>query len=192
MEIAALRPSNSTGAAKDLPLHSPALVVAAQEVLQQGLVLLETSAEKYAIVAPAPFEASIGQHFRHVLEHFQCVLRGTTCGEVNYDARERNPRIETEVPYAIESTLDVIRKLQAWTESTLKERCNTTSSLDYHSDWPSIIASNLGRELAYCIGHTIHHFAIIRLLCSHIGIALPAEFGYAPSTLKHKGSTAAD
>ena len=192
MREAALRASDSTGAANGLPLRAPELVVAAQEVLQQGLVLLESAGEKYGTVVATPYDASIGQHYRHVLEHFQCVLRGAACGEVNYDARERNLRMETEVPYATGSTQEVMRELQSWTETTLEERCSTISSLDYHSSGPSQISSNLGRELAYCIGHAIHHFAIIRLLCSQVGIAVPAKFGYAPSTLKHKSSTAAD
>jgi hypothetical protein len=55
-----------------------------------------------------------------------------------------------------------------------------------------MIDSNIGRELAYCIGHAIHHYAIVRLICNEVGVEVPKDFGYAPSTLKHQSSLAAD
>jgi uncharacterized damage-inducible protein DinB len=192
MKAALMNPNVPAASTQHIPIGAPDLVLATQEVLEQGLSLLASSAEKYSLVAPAPFDASIGQHFRHVLEHFHCLLQGTVTGEVNYDSRERNPRIETEVPFAIGATREVIRRFQTWTDSTIAQRCSTVSSLAYHSDSPSLISSNLGRELAYCIGHAIHHFAIIRLLCSHVGVQVPPGFGYAPSTLKYQSSLAAD
>lgn len=183
--------TSSEWAANTLP-QTPALVLATKEVLQQSLRLLESCGEKYAFVEPAPFDASVGRHFRHVLEHFHCLLQGANSGEVNYDGRKRDARIETEASFAAAATNEVIRQIELWNAVTLAQRCSTVSSLAYHSDSPSIISSNLGRELAYCIGHAIHHFAMIRLLCSHIGVKIPADFGYAPSTLKYQSSLAAD
>ena len=52
--------------------------------------------------------------------------------------------------------------------------------------------SNIGRELAYCVGHAIHHYAIIQLISSHLGVEVPEEFGIAPSTLKSRSSLTAD
>lgn len=192
MKPNSINPIVMSGRAKEIPFQTPELVIAAEEVLEQGLRLLDSSAEKYSLVAPAPFAASIGQHYRHVLEHFHCLLEGAASGEVNYDSRKRNPRIENEIAYAGEATREVINKIQTWDDAALAQRCSTVSSLAYHSDSPSLISSNLGRELAYCIGHAIHHFAIIRLLCSHVGVEVPADFGYAPSTLKYQSSMAAD
>jgi uncharacterized damage-inducible protein DinB len=42
--------------------------------------------------------------------------------------------------------------------------------------------STRARELAFVVSHTIHHQAIIALLMSFQGLAVPAQFGYAPST----------
>jgi hypothetical protein len=36
------------------------------------------------------------------------------------------------------------------------------------------------------------HYAIVRPICSQLGIDVPKEFGVAPSTLKYKSSMAAD
>jgi len=47
------------------------------------------------------------------------------------------------------------------------------------------VRSNLAREVMFCVGHAIHHYAILKILCAGIGVKLPYEFGVAPSTLKH-------
>ena len=177
---------NQTG-----PSEIPGLVVAAQDVLLQGLQLLDLAEEPYARVVGAPFDASIGQHYRHVLEHFQCLVNGSASDEVNYDARKRDQRMETDRGFAANATWQLIQELNTWTQATLERRCTAVSSVDYESDEPTSIPSNLARELAYCIGHTIHHYAIIRLVCGQVGVTVPTRFGYAPSTIKHQSSLAA-
>lgn len=173
--------------------QTPELVVASQDVLIQGLGLLFNIWDTtYSRVAEAPYSASIGGHYRHVLEHFQCVIRGIRSGEINYDARERNPRLETEVTYATIATCDVLRAIKNYTDAAVARPCKVVKSISYGSAPPSVIESNVGRELAYCVGHAIHHYAIVRLICSHIGVKVPNEFGIAPSTLKSRSSLAAD
>jgi hypothetical protein len=173
--------------------QTPELVVASQDALIQGLGLLFNIWDKtFSRVAEAPYSASIGGHYRHVLEHFQCVIDGIRPGEINYDARERNPRMETEVTYATIATCDVLRAIKNYTGASLARPCKVVNSTSYGSAQPSVIESNFGHELAYCVGHAIHHYAIIRLICSHLGVEVPSEFGIAPSTLKYRSSIAAD
>ena len=173
-------------------METPELVGAAQGVLLQGLGLLfELGDHTFSRAAGAPFNASIGQHYRHVLEHFHSLIVGGRTGEVNYDARERNPRLQGEVTYASIVTCDVLRALKRYTEETLTRPCKIISSLGYGTSSPSTLESNVSRELAYCIGHAIHHYAIVRLICHEIGVTVPAEFGFAPSTLRHRASIAA-
>lgn len=169
------------------------LVAAAQDVLLQGLALLfQLSDRQFSQIARAPFHASIGGHFRHVLEHFHCLIEGLPAGQVNYDARPRNPRMENELSFASIATCDVLRAIKRWSPETLDRDCRTVSSVAYSSDAPVLLGSNVGRELAYCVAHAIHHYAVIRLICSEAGIEVSREFGYAPSTLKHRFSLAAD
>jgi len=171
----------------------PELICAAQDVLLQGLGLLfQLRDQKYAQIAREPFHASIGGHYRHVLEHFHCLIEGLPSGVVNYDARRRNPRIENEVSFASIATCDVLRVIKKWSDATLDGPCKTVSSVAYHSDATALLDSNVARELAYCVAHAIHHFAIIRLICSELDVEVPKEFGYAPSTLKHQSSLSAD
>ena len=177
---------------KEPQMDTPELVMAAQDVLLQGLGLLfELHDQAYSHVASAPFHASVGQHYRHVLEHFQSLIRGISPREINYDARERNPRLQGEVSYASIATCDVLRALKRYSEGTLALPCKVINSVGYGASGPSTFASNVSRELAYCIGHAIHHYAIVRLICHEIGVTVPTEFGVAPSTLRHRASIAA-
>jgi uncharacterized damage-inducible protein DinB len=177
----------------DIQMETPELIAAAQDVLMQGLGLLfELSDRTYSHAAPAPFNASIGQHYRHVLEHFHSLIKGVRGGEINYDARERNPRVQGEVTYASIATCDVLRALKRYTQETLTRGCQVINSVGYSASQPSTFESNVSRELAYCVGHAIHHYAIVRLISYEVGITVPAEFGVAPSTLKHMASLAAD
>jgi len=172
---------------------SPELIVAAQDVLLQGLGLLfELGGRTYSHVARTPFNASVGQHYRHVLEHFQSLIRGLRAAEINYDARERNQRLQSDVTYASIATCDVLRALKKCTNESLTRDCKVINSVGYSASQPSCLDSNVSRELAYCIGHAVHHFAIIRLICHEIDITVPAEFGVAPSTLRHMNLLAAD
>ncbi len=174
-------------------MKTPELIEAAQDVLMQGLGLLfELGDHSYSQAASAPFHASIGQHYRHVLEHFHSLIRGLRAEEINYDARERNPRLQGEVTYASIATCDVLRALKRCTEETLARPCKVINSVAYGTSQASTFESNVSRELAYCIGHAIHHYAIIRLICHEMEISVPAEFGVAPSTMKHMASLAAD
>jgi hypothetical protein len=174
-------------------MRTPELIEAAQDVLLQGLGLLfELGDHTYSRVAGLPLNASIGQHYRHVIEHFQSLIKGQYAGEINYDARVRNPRIESEVTYASVATCDVLRALKRYTAETLARECRVVNSVGYSADVPSKFDSYVSRELAYCAGHAIHHYAIIRLICHEIGISVPPELGVAPSTMRHRSSLATD
>jgi hypothetical protein len=178
---------------RSMEQQTPELVIASQDVLLQGLGLLFDLWDRtYSRVVAAPYKASIGQHYRHILEHFQCLIRGLRSGEINYDARERNPRLESEVTCASIATCDVLRAIKNYSDVTLALPCRVVQSVSYDTAQPTSIESNLGREMAYCTGHAIHHYAIIRLICSEVGIDVPAEFGLAPSTLKHMSTLDAD
>ncbi len=175
----------------ETPNYAAELMRATEDVLSQGLTLLfELGDATYSRTASAPFHASIGGHYRHVLEHFESLIKGLRAGEINYDARERNLRLQSEVTYASIVTCDVLRALKRFAPDTLSRNCRVINSVGYGVSQPVSMDSNVARELAYCIGHAIHHYAIIRLICHELDVRVPAEFGVAPSTLKHRAATA--
>ena len=188
--ITALVAPNATPGS-DAVMFAPELVQAANDVLLQGLQLLfEVGDSTFSRTAGAPFHASIGGHYRHVLEHFRSLIYGLRATEINYDARERNVRLQSEVSYASIATCDTLRALKHYDGRILRRECKVISSVGYGASEPLEMNSNIGRELAYCIGHAIHHYAIIRLICHELGVSVPTEFGVAPSTLKHRATVA--
>jgi len=159
----------------------PELIVAAQNVLLQGLSLLfKLSDRTYSQFTEAPHRASIGGHYRHVLEHFQCVIRSLRSGEINYEAREGKSRLETDVTYATIATCDVLRAIKNYDDAVLNRAFKVVNILPYGASRRSFVETTVGRELAYCVGLAIHHYAIVSSICSQLGIDVPAEFGVAP------------
>jgi hypothetical protein len=45
--------------------------------------------------------------------------------------------------------------------------------------------STVRRELQFLLSHTVHHFALIAVLLERFEIAVPDDFGIAPSTLRY-------
>ncbi len=89
-------------------------------------------------------------------------------------------------------TEDLIDEFGDLTREILQGECAVTYSVGYGETEVEAVRSNLAREVVFCVGHAIHHYAILRLLCAGAGVQLPYEFGVAPSTLKHLKSETVD
>lgn len=128
--------------------------------------------------------ASIGQHVRHILEFYICLLRGAGASRVSYDNRVRNTEIETNTSVAMGSIDDILKKLSGIVRDhpVVLEGNYTESSTgaDCH------IPSSLYRELAYNLEHSIHHQALIKVGLKELGIEalLNEHFGVAPATVR--------
>jgi hypothetical protein len=169
------------------------LNTAAKDVLQQGCLFLERSGEeRYSRPLEGEFAACLGAHYRHVLDHFLCLAEGMRTGQVNYDLRRRNPQVESSVTCARLVTEDLIDEFGGLSSEILQRECDVTYSVGYDQTDAEAVRSNLAREVMFCVGHAIHHYAILRILCVGIGVRLPYEFGIAPSTLKHQETETAE
>ena len=124
-------------------------------------------------------EASIGQHSRHIIELYQALLKGYESGEINYDKRKREQKIELEKEFAI----DQFKKLQG-----VLEKPNKELFLNYELVGNEIrLASNYYREIMYNLEHLVHHQALIRVAIEkETNIVLAESFGYAYATLQYK------
>ncbi len=166
-----------------------ALIASVHDVLDQGLLLLSTVEEDtFGTVAGSPYSASIGQHYRHVLDHFICLADGIMTGTIDYDQRNRNRQLETSRAVARDKTEQLREMFWGLGEAKLSAQYRVLYSIGYSNDAAQEIDTVLAREIAFCVSHAIHHFAIIRLVCSHFSIELPQEFGVAPSTLKYRAA----
>jgi hypothetical protein len=156
------------------------------EVLRQGESLLNSvSDEDYTRKLSTVFGSTIGGHYRHCLDHFQTLLRGLDAYEINYDNRERNPRIENDRTLALAETHRILRGFGSIPMPFLKCPMNVRSKVSYEVDVAPLIGSTVGREFMYAVAHTIHHYALIAVMCRMLEVPVPAGFGVAPSTLKH-------
>jgi hypothetical protein len=172
------------------------LNIAVKDVLQQGCIFLDRIGdEKYGCPLEGPVgekPVSLGSHYRHVLDHFLCLAEGIPTGQVNYDQRRRNAQLESSVTCARLVTQGLSEELGGLSGEILQGECAVTYSVGYGEAEAEAVRSNLAREVMFCVGHAIHHYAILRLLCAGVGIQLPYEFGVAPSTLKHLKSEASE
>ena len=76
------------------PAESQELIQSVLETLDQGEALLtQLSNQDYTRQVPVAFNASIGGHYRHCLDHFRSLLDSATDGDLNYDHRERGTSI---------------------------------------------------------------------------------------------------
>jgi hypothetical protein len=102
---------------------------------------------------------------------------------INYAARRRDLRIETDPDHALAQAQLLAARL-----GDLDEATPCTLDCAEHGNDGLQTRSTLGRELQYNVEHTIHHLAIIKIALRLVApdIALPEHFGVAPSTIRHR------
>ena len=161
------------------------------EALRQGEVLLsEISDENYTRKLPAAFNASIGGHYRHCLDHFRTLLEAAPSGDLNYDHRERGTLVETDRYAALNLTRELITGWENLNLFFIARHLNVTCKTSYSASGSQAAPSTVGREIMYVVAHAVHHYALIGVMGSVMGLQLPTCFGVAPSTLKHQQETA--
>ena len=167
------------------------IIAAAENVLSQGeAMLLGLSDLDYSRKLEIAFNASIGSHFRHCLDHFKNLFQALGSNQVNYEDRKRDARIETDRQFALSVTRELRRSLQDLPMAALAQPLATHCKVNYLVDNPQIANSSFGREIMYSVAHAIHHYALISVMARSMQVKLPASFGVAPSTLQHQQALA--
>ena len=116
-------------------------------------------------------------------------VRGLQDGEVNYDHRDRGTNAERDRPAALAEILRLEEELTAFPWDAVSHLVKLTALVA--PDRPPVTTlTSAERELAFVVSHTIHHNAIIGIMARLLGAELPADFGYAPSTIAHQRSRA--
>jgi hypothetical protein len=165
------------------------LVLAAQSLLidcQQFIQSLPTELFcRPSLLLPG---GTIGKHLRHLVDHYAAALVGhETDRVVDYDHRERNVPMENDTMCAVEYLTRLIAELAdvspASLDSTLTIRIMTSASGD-----TMLLASTLGRELAFATHHGVHHQAMMRAIACEHGHSVDCGFGKAPSTLNNENA----
>ncbi len=166
------------------------LIQSVVEVLRQGeLLLTEISDETYVHKVVVAFDASIGGHYRHCLDHFRALLEAADAGDLNYDHRERGTLIENDRFAALNATRELREGYEKFQVALLARPLNVTCKTSYASSGSQASPSTVGREVMYAVAHAVHHYALIGVIAGIMELSLPAGFGVAPSTLKHQAQT---
>jgi hypothetical protein len=168
-----------------------ALIAAVIEVLNQGETLLgEIDNGSYVRKLPAAFNASIGGHYRHCLDHFRSLLDSAVAGDLNYDHRERGTLVESDRFAALNATLSLRDDYQQLWADCLDRELNVTCKTSYAASGSQVSPSTVGREVMYVVAHAVHHYALIGIMGGLMGLKMPVGFGVAPSTMKHQADLA--
>lgn len=143
-------------------------------------LLLTIPGDSYR-VSPARLSGSVGTHVRHCLDHAEALLSCSPGGELTYDSRRRGTAVETDVRAALGEIKRLHLALTDLDPMRLDQPLTLRSMMRRDGD-SVFVKTTLGREFAFVVQHTIHHCAIIGLLLERVGVAVPRQFGYAPST----------
>lgn len=132
---------------------------------------------------PLIFGASVGQHVRHIIEFYICLLKKEDEKHVCYDKRERNILLETDKDFinmSIDKIVDQLNEIKTDREMVLEIAFSEESA--HYESYPT----SLYRELAYCLEHTIHHLATIKIAVTNLipSYTLPENFGVAYATIR--------
>lgn len=133
----------------------------------------------------------IGAHLRHVIEHYEALIFPADAGIVDYDSRPRDLQLQQSGDVAdgrLHALLDWLAQAPASALDT-PLRLRALGGLD--GDVAFAVDTTFARELAFVAGHAIHHYALLRRHCEQYGIAVPHDFGKAPSTVAHERASIA-
>jgi len=158
-------------------------------IFNQVIEILDTlSDEDYSKSLDIFNGSTLGQHFRHILDFYNCVLMGAAYGELNYANRDRSPSMERNTSLAKNAFLELQQSIDQLSDET-----SIKVMTDFHTDDNQkdvMVTSSVGRELMYAYDHAVHHLAIIK-----IGIRenfhynnINESIGVAPSTIKYEAS----
>ena len=167
--------------------NSEELLQSVVATLAQGEALLEQLSDaEFTRKLPVAFNAAIGGHYRHCLDHFRGLLDAAMDGDLNYDHRERGTLIENDRFAALNATRELREAYERLDPIFLNRSLNVTCKTSYATSGSQVSPSTIGREVMYSVAHAVHHYALIGFMAGVMGLAMPAGFGIAPSTVKHQ------
>jgi hypothetical protein len=122
--------------------------------------------------------ATIGEHTRHCIELFQCLLTQYETGVINYDKRQRDLAIQSQTEVAKLALQAVLSQL---------EKPNVELVLEQDYDGNRIqITTTYQRELLYNLDHCVHHQALIKVALHSSTVQIDPNFGVARSTIAYR------
>jgi hypothetical protein len=161
------------------------LINACKAIFEDGhFYLSKISPEAYKQPLDLYSGSSLGQHTRHWIEFFQCLIdQSISDGVLCYDKRKRDLTLEcipekaVETLHAMEQVLD---ELPALDQIMLTSEMSDGTKVEF--------PTSMYREMWFVIEHAVHHLALIKigLKTLYPDWQLPEHFGVATSTIQHQ------
>ncbi|MEO9511298.1 MAG: DinB family protein [Flavobacteriaceae bacterium] len=135
---------------------------------------------------PVLNNATIGQHIRHILEFYICLLECANFEYLNYDDRKRDKNIEVST----EKCLSIVKYLLKEMKKHQKD-FEMTLYADYGTGQTNkavSVKTSFFRELLYNIEHLVHHLAIVKIGLQSLEpiVKISDNFGIAASTIRNR------
>jgi len=156
-------------------------------LVQLSKVLEAITDEVYVMRMDEVYDASVGLHVRHVIDHYDMFFAGLPDKLINYDARPREASVETQRGCALERIQSLIEQMEKMSDQD--SSVQVIMELQSRPTKETRQASSIARELAFLHSHATHHYATLALMlkvCNR-DIDLP-EFGLAPATIRNQES----
>lgn len=159
--------------------------IAKKNLLQLKDLLASIQLEDYNKKSEVLSEATIGQHIRHIVEFFLLLISGSFDDTICYDQRKRSVQIEKDPSFAVQT---IERILPGIDTLILDDPVKLMADFTPEGTSVEFINSSVGRELAYCLEHSIHHQAIIKagLIAMNLKDLTDENFGLAYSTQRYR------
>jgi hypothetical protein len=194
-------------------------------ILSQKIALLDLMVSRHGVttasthfITPCPIVgATIGEHYRHSMDHVELVAlvadtadkqsssssKSDMMEELHYDLRVRGGTLEKDMDMSRKRLVDVVaifkqlefrspQQQQSYSDESISSRpIATYFNLSADTNDEIRLLSTIGRELGFAAHHAIHHMAMVKIIATKtLGYnenELPHGFGRAPSTLLFDG-----
>ena len=131
-----------------------------QTLEQFKVVLLQITENDFSTPCSVLSDTSIGQHTRHVIELFQCLIKGYDHGMVNYDDRKRDKRIEQERDFAVLKINEIQNSIEKEDKLMMLEQCFDQEKNVITSNYYREVIYNLEKDLRYSFSKEIKEIKI--------------------------------
>ena len=163
---------------------------------QEALHLIDEIIETLDVIPAEAYTSSIdlfegitiGRHFRHVYDFFNCLMTQCEHDHVDYAQRERDIVIETNKDVATKHFSNLKAGISKLEEDKV---LNVYADFAVEDGTRPTVKTTIGRELMYAYDHAVHHLAIIKIGLHSIDPTLPIKkgLGVAASTTFHQYAT---
>mgnify|MGYP001187970875 FL=1 len=125
---------------------------------------------------------TIGRHIRHIIDFYLCFIGYIDSNFIDYDARKRSAKIESDISFARNKIEEIIYFLKNTdlVDKNIKVRMNSSV---YNLD----LNSSIFRELMHIADHAIHHANLVQVIIKNEFPDLERNCNfYSPSTIDSK------